>query len=404
MILRPLTIGLCALVAWSAEPSIAATPAAVVAPAPAPAAVVPATPAPATAATPALAAAPAPATVAVAAPVAAAAAAPQIPVDEAVQLFHPDIFATGLNRRPTHGMSDSFTTPASDIAREVSDNALFNLLVFLPFLILPQVLLIYVIVKFRDRGDGRKAATFVGNHTLEIVWTAIPVLALVAVSVPAWKLLWKMELPPPDQAKALVVEVRGKQYAWDYRYQREGIDIGQDGAGSQEPLVLEKDRVTVLNITSNDVNHAWWVPAFGVKKDAIIGRYTNTWFTPDTLGVFKGQCAELCGQGHGIMWISAVVVTPEQFSLWRDLQGRRNAALKVWNALKPGAAEAELGQALATALAKDASPAARWALRFWIAYHFEAAARRPASGTTAEQVRDQAKAARARLDAALARA
>lgn len=328
-------------------------------------------------------------------------AAEPLPVEQAVALFQPDIFASE-GRRPLHVISDSFTSPASDIARDVSQNAVFNLLVFLPFLILPQILLVYVIFRFRDRGDGRKPATFVGNHALEIVWTAIPVLALLVVSVPAWKLLWKMELPPPDQDKALVIEVRGKQYAWDYNYQREKVSVGQDASGNQEPLVLEKDRVAVLNITSNDVNHAWWVPSFGVKKDAIIGRYTNTWFTPDTLGVFKGQCAELCGQGHGVMWISAVVVTPERFQLWLDLQRRRVAALKVWNALSEGADDAALAAAVRSYLVKDASPAARYALRFWAAYHGTAAARRPAAGTTGEALRAQAVAASARLDAALA--
>lgn len=332
------------------------------------------------------------------------AAAEPMPVDQAVALFHPDIFTStdGAGRRPLHVISDSFTSPASDIARDVSHNAVFNLLVFLPFLILPQILLVYVIFRFRDRGDGRKAATFLGNHTLEIVWTAIPVLALLVVSVPAWRLLWKMELPPPDQDKAVVVEVRGKQFAWDYDYLREHVSVGQDGAGNQEPLVLVKDRVTVLNITSNDVNHAWWVPSFGVKKDAIIGRYTNTWFTPDTLGVFKGQCAELCGQGHGVMWISAVVVTPEQFTLWLDLQRRRATALKVWNALGDGAEPAALAAAVSAYLAKDASPAARYALRFWVAYNGEAAARRPAAGTAATALRERAHAASVRLDAALA--
>lgn len=337
-------------------------------------------------------------------PVAPSAASSLPTVEQAVAIFHPDIFARESNagRRPLHTISDSFTSPASDIARDVSGNAVFNLLVFLPFLILPQVLLVYVIFRFRDRGDGRRPATFVGNHALEIVWTAIPVLALLVVSVPAWKLLWKMELPPPDQDKALVVEVRGKQYAWDYTYQREKVSVGQDAVGNQEPLVLVKDRVTVLNITSNDVNHAWWVPSFGVKKDAIIGRYTNTWFTPDTLGVFKGQCAELCGQGHGVMWISAVVVTPEHFRLWLDLQQRRTAALKVCNALADGADDTTLASVVRAYLVKDTSEPARYAVRFWAAYHGEAAARRPAAGETGAALRERARAAAARLDAALA--
>ena len=335
----------------------------------------------------------------------AAAPGAGLTVDQAVALYNPDIFSLkpGTNK-PVHGITDAFFTPASDIARDVSHNTLFNLLVFLPFLILPQILLIYIIFRFRKRNDGRKPATFLGNHALEIVWTAIPVLALVVVSVPVWHLLWKMELPPKDQEKALSLVVRGKCFAWDYQYQNEEIAIGQDVTGAQEPLVLEKDRVTILAITSNDVNHAWWVPSFGVKKDAVIGRFTNTWFTPDTLGVFKGQCAELCGAGHGIMFIGAVVVDAPQFKLWTDLQRRRDAAAKTWNALRPGgdAQPAELDAALKAYLAKDASPEARWALRFWIANHLESLCRKPPKGFDAVSIRAAVAPVRDRLDHALA--
>jgi cytochrome c oxidase subunit 2 len=319
-------------------------------------------------------------------------------VDKAVATFHPDIFALDAQKRPVHRITDSFFTPASDIARAVSYNTWFNVLVFLPFLILPQVLLIYIIFKFRKRADGRKPATFTGNHTLEIVWTAIPCLALAVVSVPVWSLLWKMELPPPDQDKALVVAVNGKKYAWDYRYFRDDIEVGQDVVGNQEPLVLEKGRVTILNITSNDVNHAWYVPSFGVKKDAIIGRYTNAWFTPDTVGVFKGNCFELCGEGHGVMFISAVVVEPEQFALWTDLQQRRASVLKVWGAVRDGAG---LDETVASYLAKDGSAAARFALRYWVALNLESQCRKPPQGKDAVTMRAAVAPARAALDRAL---
>ena len=322
-------------------------------------------------------------------------------VDQAVATFHPNIFALDAKGKPVHRITDAFLTPTSDIAREVSYNTWFNFLVFLPFLVLPQVLLVYIIFKFRKRDDGRKPATFSGNHTLEIVWTAIPCLALVVVSIPVWPLLWKMELPPPDQDKALVIEVRGKSFAWDYNYFKDGIGIGQDIVGAQEPMVLEKDRVTILNITSNDVNHAWWVPSFGVKKDAIIGRYTNTWFTPDTTGVFKGNCTELCGQGHGIMFISAVVVEKPQFIVWTDLQLRRANVLKAWNAVRNGAGS-DIDEAVKAYVAKDSSPAARFALRFWVACNLESLCLKPPQGKTAETMRAAVAPARAALDLALA--
>ena len=337
------------------------------------------------------------------------AALPAEPVDVWVDKFHPDIFALGPDRKPVHRMTDAFFTPASDVARDMTSNNTFNLLVFLPFLLLPQVLLLYVIFKFRDRRDGRKAATFMGNHGLEIVWTAIPMLALVIVSIPIWPILWKMELPPESTTNALNVEVRGKKFAWDYQYlsaPESGLGIGQDVNGNQEALVLVKDRTTILNITSNDVNHAWWVPAFGVKKDAVIGRYNNTWFTPDTLGVYKGQCAELCGQGHGIMWISAVVVTPEDFAIYKTLAHHRNDTQKVWNAVWPGPGKepdaAQLDAAVAAFLIKEPGHFRAFALRYWMAYNFSAVQRRPPVGLTGVGVATIAASRRAAIERSIA--
>lgn len=326
-------------------------------------------------------------------------------VDTLVQTFNPDIFALDANQRPVHAITNVFTSPASDIARDVASNNWFNLAIYLPFLILPQLVLLFAIYRFRDRKDGRKPATFTGNHTLEIVWTAIPCLALLAVVVPAWKLLWKMELPPAGIERAVVVEVRGKEFAWDYKYQADNLSIGQDVAGIQEPLVLEKDRPAILNMTSNDVNHAWWVPSFGVKKDVIIGRYTNVWFTPDTLGVFKGQCAELCGQGHGIMWISSVVVDSEMFKTYRELLRHRNDTVKIWNLLAPAAVadEKELESQVAKYLEKGRGAGRVLALKYWIATNYASIARRHQPDLTSAQVLERGVARRAQLDAVLAR-
>lgn len=328
-------------------------------------------------------------------------------VDQLVATFNPDLFALDGNKRSVLPITNMFTHPASDIAREVVDNTWFNFLIYLPFLVLPEVLLLYVIWKFRARGDGRKSATFMGNHTLEIIWTAIPCLALVVVSVPVWHVLWKMELPPANQKDALSIEVRGKSFAWDYKYQDHQLSIGQDVTGFQEPLVLQKGKTTILNITSNDVNHAWWVPAFGVKKDAIIGRYTYTWFTPDTEGVFKGQCAELCGQGHGIMVISSVVVSPERFADYLVLQRHRNDTLKIWNQIAPVADkvdQAALDQAVTAYVVKGHSPERQLALRYWIATNYACSSRQRQLGMTKDAVIARGIERRALVDQALDRA
>lgn len=152
----------------------------------------------------------------------------------------------------------------------------------------------------------------------------------------------------------------------------------------QEPLVLVKDRRVILNLTSNDVNHAWWIPAFGVKKDAIKGRYTNTWFTPEKLGLFKGQCAELCGQGHGIMLISALVVEEADFAVWSELQRHRADTVRVWTALVAKELDGKaVEEAVGAYLLKGGVPWRVFALRFWMASNAASLSRRSSELTAA---------------------
>jgi cytochrome c oxidase subunit 2 len=326
-----------------------------------------------------------------AASAAAAPAAANDPVDHDVELFNPNIYsldATG--KHPTHITYSPFTDPKSDIAREMASVTWFSALIFLPFLVLPLLLLLYVIFKFRDTGDGRKPATFTGNHTLEIVWTIIPCIALVVVSIPTWFILDRMEAPPVKQKDRMAVRVVGKQFAWDYKYlglykdpradEKEEVAVGQF-LGIQEPLVLAKGRTVELHMTSDDVNHAWWIPPFGVKKDCIKGRDTYAWFTPDTVGFYKGQCAELCGDGHGIMIVTAAVVEKPEFDRWVALQRVKDDTLKVWTAIQPppGTAldEKALRDAVTGFLAKGRSPERQYGLRYWIASNYSTLQRVP---------------------------
>jgi cytochrome c oxidase subunit 2 len=333
-----------------------------------------------------------------------AAVAAEPSIDDLVTTFNPDLWGGTIERTST------FAGGASNISTAVMHNFWFTFLVFLPFLILPQILLVYVIFKFRDRGDGRKPATFMHNIPLEITWTAIPVVALVIVAIPVWPLLFKMELPPEDVENSLVVTIRGRQFAWDYEYKREQVSVGWDTvANQQEPIVLVKDRPVHLAITSNDVNHAFWVPAFGVKKDAIIGRFNNEWFIPEKAGPFKGQCAELCGANHGQMIISAVVVEQPLFDLWVVLQRHRELAGKVWQAAlewKPGADDEALRKAVAGYRAKFPGDAkADLSLQFWMAHsavsYSRAAPTRPADAAKLGDFQTQFNAWKANADGAL---
>ncbi len=334
-------------------------------------------------------------------PVAAGQAVSGPTVDGDVELFNPNFYHLDDRGHPTIPMTNPFQHPATEIARNMVDATWFSSLVFLPFLILPIVLLLVVIFRFRDLGDGRKPATFAHNTKLEVIWTVIPFLAVVVVSYPTWVVLAYMDSPPPIEKKdKLTVTVIGKQFAWDYIYKgyykdpaaevKDELRIGQD-QGIQESLVLPKGRTTQLNITSDDVNHSWWIPAYGVKRDAFKGRFTFVWFTPEEIGKFKGQCTELCGEGHGKMLIFSSVVDPVDFARYISLLSQRDDTVKIWRQLQPAPGVEVDAKALREAvvgyLAKGRDAERIYALRYWIASDYATLQRvTPAKGQTLAKV------------------
>ena len=195
--------------------------------------------------------------------------------------------------------------PASTLALDIRSNFWSTALLTLPFLLLPEILLLIIIWKFRE-SRGHAPATFHENWRLEVAWTAVPVLTLIAIAIPTYATLHKIDVPPKSD---LVVEVIGHQFFWEYRYPRFGVVI------ANEPLVVPADRVVTMNTTSVDVVHSWWVPAFGVKQDANPGRIGHSWFKARP-GRYKGQCAELCGTLHAEMFIDVTVLPPDEFDLW----------------------------------------------------------------------------------------
>lgn len=280
-------------------------------------------------------------------------------------------------------------TPASDIAAKVKTGTWFSFFVFLPFLVLPQVLLVIIIFKFRANNpkNSKPPATFTHNFRLEVVWTAIPVLALLVVAVPITRLLDYQEKPPLALAQndAFSVEVIGRQYSWIYQYPEDNIKVesyvirelpetrhkAKEGgpplerlSSVQESVVFPKGTPVTLFLTATDVNHAWWVPAFGVKKDCIPDRYNHTWFTPTMAGFFEGTCAELCGADHGIMKISATVLEPEDYRIWVTFKRHEQAAKRVVEAIRAN----EASESFAAYVASDDSRMRLAALRFWLAY------------------------------------
>ena len=188
-------------------------------------------------------------------------------------------------------------------------------------------LLLYIIVRFRA-SNNKVASTNSHNTFLEVMWTLIPCLILIVITVPSFKLLYKQDnIPQAD----VTIKAIGYQWYWGYEYPDEKIAfdsymIEEKNLKPNQPRLLAVDneivvpvnKVVKVMITANDVLHAWALPAFGVKRDAIPGRINETWFKADRTGTFYGQCSELCGIKHAFMPITVNVVTEEEYATWLE--------------------------------------------------------------------------------------
>ncbi len=195
------------------------------------------------------------------------------------------------------------------------------------------------------KSKGAVAANFHENTTVEIVWTVIPFIIIIIMALPATRTVVAMK----DTSNSdLTIKVTGYQWKWGYDYIRgegEGISFlsqlatprGQiEGTDAKsptylldvtEPLVVPVDKKIRVITTANDVIHAWWIPAFGVKQDAIPGFARDTWFRAEKTGTYYGQCAELCGKDHAFMPIAVKVVTAQEYTAWVDGRKKQMAAL-----------------------------------------------------------------------------
>lgn len=195
--------------------------------------------------------------------------------------------------------------------------------------------MIYSIIYHR-KSRGAQAASFHESTSVEVIWTIIPFVILVAIAVPATKTLLEIEdASNPD----VNIKVVGWQWKWEYDYIDEGVhffsnldkasnDARQRGSGKDvnavdhyllnvdKPIVVPVGKKVRLLITANDVLHAWWVPDLAVKRDAIPGFINESWFIAEEEGVYRGQCAELCGKDHGFMPIVVEVVSEAKYASW----------------------------------------------------------------------------------------
>jgi len=221
----------------------------------------------------------------------------------------------------------SFQEPATDL---MSDVISFHSYILMPIItgisILVLFLLLYIAFRFNS-SRNQTASNTTHNTVVEILWTVIPVVLLIIIAIPSFRLLYVSETIPKAD---LTIKAIGNQWYWSYEYPDYGDIVfdanmlNDDELSDPKLRLLETDtqivvpvnKVVKLQITSNDVLHAWTIPAFGVKMDAVPGRLNETWFKANQEGLFYGQCSELCGPKHAFMPINVKVVSEKEFEDW----------------------------------------------------------------------------------------
>jgi cytochrome c oxidase subunit 2 len=221
----------------------------------------------------------------------------------------------------------NFQAPVTPVMEGIWDFWVIVLIIITLISIFVLALLIYVMWRF-DAKRNPTPSKLTHNTTLEVIWTVVPVVILVLIAVPSFKLHYFLDVVPDSE---LTVKAVGNQFYWSYEYPDQELTFDSSMLEDEElapgqPRLLEVDnrmvvpvdtKVRVL-VTGADVIHAWAVPAFGVKIDAIPGRLNETWFEARQEGVYYGQCSELCGPGHGYMPIAVEVLSKEAFGRWLE--------------------------------------------------------------------------------------
>jgi cytochrome c oxidase subunit 2 len=227
----------------------------------------------------------------------------------------------------------------TELSREIYGLHMLILWICVAIAVAVFAVMIYSIATFR-KSKGAVPATFDHNTKAEVIWTVIPVLILVGMAIPSARTLVKID---DMRGTELTVKATGYQWKWQYEYVEHGVSFYSTLARSSDearqldsgiapqsvenyllevdnPLVVPQGKKVRMLITANDVIHAWWVPDFGMKKDAIPGYINELWFRADKPGIYRGQCAELCGRDHGFMPVVVEVKTQAEFDAWLEAQ------------------------------------------------------------------------------------
>src|SRR5918998_1560609 len=229
----------------------------------------------------------------------------------------------GISEPWQMGMQEMVTNIGRDVA--VFHDYLLLLITLISLFVL--ALLVMVVVKFNEKANPVPTRT-THNTVLEVAWTIVPVLILVAISIPSFRILRQQLIIPPHD---VVVKATGHSWYWSYeypsdqggfRFEANMVPENELKPGQPRLLAVDNDmvvpvgKVVRMQITAADVLHNFAVPSFGIRLDAVPGRLNETWFRADREGVYYGQCSELCGNGHPYMPIAVRVVSEEQYAAW----------------------------------------------------------------------------------------
>jgi len=238
------------------------------------------------------------------------------------------VFASGqaLAAQPKEWQLNLQEPATENMSRIVQFND-FLLILMAIICVFVLVLMLYAMIRFSAKRNPEPSKT-THNTLVEVIWTVVPILILVVIAIPSFRLLYfQREIPQAD----MTVKAVGYQWYWGYEYPDHGgfaFDslMLNDAERGDQPRLLATDTALVVPVgavvrvvvTSADVLHSWAMPAFGIKMDAVPGRLNEVWFKADKTGTFYGQCSELCGIRHAFMPIRVEVVEPEAFAAWVD--------------------------------------------------------------------------------------
>ena len=226
-------------------------------------------------------------------------------------------------------MGIGFQFQATELMRDIVWLDNFLLIITTAISVFVTILLAYAAYKFHA-SRNKTPGTFTHNSVVEVLWTIVPVLILVIIGVFSLPILFKQqEIPDAD----ITIKVTGYQWYWGYEYVDHGFgfesvllqkdELADFGYAPDEYLLATDNAVVVpvgativMQLTGADVIHAWTIPAFGVKQDAVPGRLAELWFAAEKEGIYFGQCSELCGQSHAYMPITVKVVSQAQYDAW----------------------------------------------------------------------------------------